>query len=123
MDMGRIDEVATVGATEVWEVRSTVPMPHSFHVHDVQFQVLSIDGGEPPVELRGWKDTVLVAAGQPIRIIARFADYADPNVPYMFHCHLLYHEDQGMMGQFVVVEPGQRPGRPPGAGGGHARHR
>ena len=38
----------------------------------------------------------------------RFTDYADPDTPYMFHCHLLRHEDQGMMGQFVVVEPGQK---------------
>jgi FtsP/CotA-like multicopper oxidase with cupredoxin domain len=33
----------------------------------------------------------------------RFVDYADPETPYMFHCHILQHEDQGMMGQFVVV--------------------
>ena len=37
----------------------------------------------------------------------RFEDYADPDTPYMYHCHMLWHEDQGMMGQFVVVEPGQ----------------
>jgi FtsP/CotA-like multicopper oxidase with cupredoxin domain len=37
----------------------------------------------------------------------RFTDYADPTAPYMFHCHLLRHEDDGMMGQFVMVEPGQ----------------
>ena len=39
----------------------------------------------------------------------RFEDYADPTTPYMYHCHLLWHEDQGMMGQFLVVEPGQQP--------------
>ena len=39
----------------------------------------------------------------------RFTDYADPATPYMYHCHLLRHEDDGMMGQFVVVEPGQKP--------------
>src|SRR5690606_20943771 len=48
MDMGRIDVTSTVGDTEVWEVRSIVPMPHSFHVHDVQFRVLSVDGDPPP---------------------------------------------------------------------------
>lgn len=37
----------------------------------------------------------------------RFADYADPHVPYMYHCHMLLHEDEGMMGQFVVIEQGQ----------------
>ena len=37
----------------------------------------------------------------------RFSDYADPDTPYMYHCHLLHHEDSGMMGQFVVVPPGE----------------
>ena len=40
----------------------------------------------------------------------RFGKRTNPDVPYMYHCHLLWHEDQGMMGQFVVVEPGQEPG-------------
>ncbi|MEQ4301657.1 multicopper oxidase domain-containing protein [Plantactinospora sp. B6F1] len=119
MDMDRIDFAVTRDTTEIWEIKKLDGIPHSFHVHDVQFQVLSVDGREPPPELRGWKDTVLLAAGDSVRIIARFADHADPNMPYMYHCHLLAHEDQGMMGQFVVVEPGQRPGRPP-SGHGHA---
>jgi hypothetical protein len=42
-----------------------------------------------------------------------FADYTDPNAPYMYHCHMLWHEDRGMMGQFVVVKPGQQAGTPP----------
>ncbi|GIG90790.1 multicopper oxidase family protein [Plantactinospora endophytica] len=122
MDLDRIDFAVTRGATEIWEIEKQDATPHSFHVHDVQFQVLSVDGRQPPPELRGWKDTILVTGGEEIRIIARFADHADPNMPYMFHCHLLLHEDQGMMGQFVVVEPGQRAGRPP-SGHGHAEHR
>ncbi|GAB3964503.1 multicopper oxidase domain-containing protein [Plantactinospora veratri] len=122
MDMDRIDFAVTRDTTEIWEIEKQDATPHSFHVHDVQFQVLSVDGREPPPELAGWKDTVLLTAGDSVRIIARFADYTDPNMPYMFHCHLLDHEDLGMMGQFVVVEPGQRPGRPPG-GHGHAQHR
>ncbi|MGI5211690.1 multicopper oxidase family protein [Plantactinospora sp. CA-290183] len=122
MDLGRIDAVVTRDSTEIWEINKVDGTPHSFHVHDVQFQVLSVAGREPPPELRGWKDTILLEARRPVRIIARFADYADPDMPYMFHCHLLRHEDQGMMGQFVVVEPGQRPGRPPAAGAGHAGH-
>ena len=43
----------------------------------------------------------------------RFTDHSDPAFPYMFHCHLLRHEDQGMMGQFVVVQAGQREAPPP----------
>jgi FtsP/CotA-like multicopper oxidase with cupredoxin domain len=60
--------------------------------------------------LSGWKDTVYIAPGSRYDLAMRFADYADPHTPYVFHCHVLFHEDRGMMGQFVVVEPGQRPG-------------
>lgn len=50
------------------------------------------------------------------RLIMRFTEYTDPSVPYMYHCHLLWHEDEGMMGQFVVVEPGEEAGS---VGSGH----
>ncbi|MEV4201895.1 multicopper oxidase family protein [Micromonospora globbae] len=120
MDMGRIDAAVTRGSTEIWEVVNRDGTPHNFHVHDVQFQVLSVDGGAPPPELSGWKDTIFLPPHRPVRLIMRFTDHSDPDMPYMFHCHLLWHEDAGMMGQFVVVEPGQRPGRPPA--GGHVGH-
>lgn len=106
MDMNRIDEVVHVGDTEVWEVRSTQPIPHSFHIHDVQFRVLSINGQAPPPELAGPKDTVYLNPNVTYRLLVRFEDYADPTMPYMYHCHMLLHEDEGMMGQFVVIEPG-----------------
>jgi FtsP/CotA-like multicopper oxidase with cupredoxin domain len=107
MDMGRIDETVTVDTTERWVIENTSQMPHSFHVHDVQFRIASIDGAPPPPHLAGWKDTVFATPETEIELILRFEDYADPDTPYMYHCHLLWHEDQGMMGQFAVVEPGQ----------------
>ncbi|WP_432749127.1 multicopper oxidase domain-containing protein [Streptomyces anulatus] len=67
---------------------------------------------------RGRKDTVAVAMGSTVRIALRFDGPSDPDTPYMYHCHLLSHEDEGMMGQFVVVDEGQRAGAPPG----HAGH-
>ncbi|MBN2621739.1 MAG: multicopper oxidase domain-containing protein [Acidimicrobiales bacterium] len=109
MDMDRVDEVVTVGSTEIWEVTNEHGRPHSFHPHLVQFSVLDVDGEEPPPELAGWKDTIYVPPDTTIRIIARFDDHADPTAPFMFHCHVLDHEDRGMMGQFVVVEPGDEP--------------
>jgi FtsP/CotA-like multicopper oxidase with cupredoxin domain len=106
MDMNRIDETVTVGNTEIWEVRNLNLSPHNFHVHDVQFEVLDIDGQAPPPDLAGRKDTVYLEPRRKYRLIMRFEDYADPTWPYMYHCHLLLHEDEGLMGQFVVVEPG-----------------
>jgi FtsP/CotA-like multicopper oxidase with cupredoxin domain len=113
MELSRIDEAVTLGETEVWEMRNAGGTPHNFHVHDVQFRVLTVDGDPPPPQLGGHKDTVYLAPGSTVRLVLRFSDYADPNMPYMFHCHLLQHEDAGMMGQFVVVRPGQRAGAPP----------
>jgi FtsP/CotA-like multicopper oxidase with cupredoxin domain len=106
MDMGRIDEVVPEGQSEVWTITNQSSLPHNFHVHDGQFRVLSVDGAPPAAVLAGWKDTVYVAPTTDVRILVRFEGYPDPQFPYMYHCHLQTHEDQGMMGQFVVVEPG-----------------
>ena len=119
MDMSRIDEVVTVDTTEIWSVTNEQRMPHSFHVHDVQFQVLSVAGAPPPPELAGWKDTVYLRPQTEFRLILRFTDYTDPDFPYMYHCHLLWHEDMGMMGQFVVIGPDEQVGAPPLTNEGH----
>jgi FtsP/CotA-like multicopper oxidase with cupredoxin domain len=124
MDLGRADVVATVDTSEVWIVRNDNPLPHSFHVHDMQYRILSIDGSPPPPRLAGYKDTIALEGDREYRLLVRFDDYADPTTPYMYHCHLLWHEDQGMMGQFLVVEPGQRPAltRPEGDTDDHHDH-
>ena len=103
MDMARIDEVVRLGTDEIWEVINRSPMPHPFHVHDVQFRILDRNGRRPRGLERGLKDTVLVWPGERVRLLLSFRDYADPELPYMYHCHTLEHEDAGMMGQFVVV--------------------
>lgn len=108
MDMNRIDFTPTVDTTEIWTVRNVDNWPHNFHVHDTQFRVLDIDGTPPPPALAGWKDTVYTPPGTTIRLALRFSEYTDPTFPYMYHCHLMLHEDQGMMGQFLVLEPGQK---------------
>jgi suppressor of ftsI len=124
MDLGRADFTATVDTSEVWTVRNDNPLPHSFHVHDTQFRILTVDGTPPPARLAGLKDTIALEWNREYRILVRFEDYADPATPYMYHCHLLWHEDQGMMGQFLVVEPGQRPElkRPEGDSDDHRDH-
>lgn len=109
MDMNRIDMTIPVDTTEVWSVRNEDNWPHNFHIHDVQFQILAVDGNPPPPALSGWKDTVYTAPGVTYTLAMHFADHTDPTFPYMYHCHLLHHEDQGMMGQFLVLAPGQQP--------------
>jgi FtsP/CotA-like multicopper oxidase with cupredoxin domain len=116
MDLERIDAVARAGSVERWEV-SGGGTAHSFHLHDVRFLVEAVDGAEPPAHLRGWKDTVFLPHGARVRLLVRFGPHSDDEVPYMFHCHLLRHEDQGMMGQVLVTDDGEGPDRvdaPPG---------
>ncbi|MET7772772.1 multicopper oxidase domain-containing protein [Nocardia sp. NPDC005366] len=113
MDMDRIDFSVTRGTAETWVVRNADGMPHNFHVHDVRFRALTVNDAPPPPELAGPKDTIFVPPNTTVRLAMSFDGPADPNAPYMYHCHLLWHEDQAMMGQFVVVEPGQSAGGPP----------
>ncbi len=103
MDMGFINERIPLNTTEIWEVYNDSPMLHPFHIHNGQFQVLDRDDAPPPANEMGWKDTVRVDPGETVRLIMRFTDYADENNPYMYHCHILEHEDRGMMGQFVLI--------------------
>lgn len=125
LDMTRVDEVLEAGRIEHWRVRNRDGIPHSFHVHDVQAAVVAVDGQAPPPHLSGWKDTVYVPPGSEVDLVLRVGDHVDPDVPYVFHCHLLVHHDRGMMGQFVVVAPGAAQGHPGtvgGHGGGDGEH-
>lgn len=99
-EMGRIDFEVALGSVERWIVRSTM-IAHPFHVHGVRFRVLKENGGSPRPENSGWKDTVLVTGEA--EIVARFDQPAGPDTPFMCHCHILEHEDAGMMAQFTVT--------------------
>ncbi|MEV6599738.1 multicopper oxidase domain-containing protein [Actinoplanes sp. NPDC051346] len=105
MDMNRIDEVVPAGALEIWEIDNTT-FAHNFHIHEVAFRVLDVDGVAPAAYQAGPKDTVFVPKKAKVRLAVQFGGYTDPLSPYMFHCHILRHEDKGMMGQFVIVTPG-----------------
>lgn len=97
MDMKRIDVSAALGATEIWQIENVVGMDHPFHLHGFQFQVLDRDGVPEP--FRSWKDTVNVPRHQTVRFIVRYDNF--PGM-WMFHCHILDHEDHGMMGVLEV---------------------
>jgi len=100
--MDRIDEEVPINESEIWIIRNTggmmQPGGHPFHVHGTQFQVLSRNGEAPPLQERGYKDTVFVNVGEEVAIRILFTH---PGV-FMYHCHILEHEDHGMMGQFRV---------------------
>jgi blue copper oxidase len=103
MSMSRIDEKVPAGAIEIWKIVNDTPLAHPFHIHDIQFRVLDRNGRPPEAYEHGLKDTVLVESGETVRVITQFGEYADPDHPYMYHCHILEHEDAGMMGQFTIV--------------------
>ncbi len=107
MDMNTINVTVPLNNIETWTFQNNSGISHPFHMHDCQFYILEINGVPPPAYLQGRKDTFLIPSGGSAKIITKFEDYADDTIPYMYHCHMLKHEDSmaGMMGQFVVVNP------------------
>lgn len=105
-DMERIDYYIPIDNIEIWQLQNQTMVAHPFHIHDIQFNILSRDGNLPPAHERGWKDVVFIESMETVQFIAKFDVYSDTVVPYVHHCHILMHEDDGMMGQFVVVPPG-----------------
>ena len=104
MDMDRIDERVKINTSEIWQIENASMMAHPFHIHDVQFRILDRNNRPPSAAESGLKDTVLVGPGETVRLLLAFADYTDADIPYMYHCHILEHEDAGMMGQFTVED-------------------
>ncbi len=97
MDMSRVDVSTSLGATEIWEIENLVGMDHPFHLHGFRFQVLDRNGVPEPY--RSWKDVVNVPRHQTARFIVRYDLHPGK---WMFHCHILDHEDHGMMGVLEV---------------------
>lgn len=103
--MDRIDFMIPLNNIEIWKVVNRTMVAHPFHIHDVQFQLIDRNKNTIPSPAeQGWKDVVLIPAYDSVRLIMKFTDFADPMYPYMYHCHILMHEDAGMMGQFLVLD-------------------
>jgi FtsP/CotA-like multicopper oxidase with cupredoxin domain len=117
-DMLGASELETVklGTHELWEFRNDassgmmgMTMPHSIHVHGVQFRVIGRsvarrferdrDTVKAGLVDEGWKDTVLVMPGERVRVLLHFADYTGL---FLYHCHMLEHEDSGLMRNYLV---------------------
>ncbi len=103
-NMAIINYDVPLNNTEIWSITNQSAIAHPFHIHDVQFYVLDRDGQTPPANERGRKDVIMVKPQETVRFITKFENFANNTVPYMYHCHMLYHEDRGMMGQFLVVD-------------------
>lgn len=101
-EMDRINLTKKLGTKEVWEVNNISNMMggmiHPFHIHGVQFQVISRNGKQPSANELGWKDTILVNPDEQIKLLISF----DKKGIFMYHCHILEHEEYGMMGQMEV---------------------
>ena len=100
-DMNRIDLKARVGEVELWEIYNGSDMDHPLHIHGTQFQIVEREkkGKKTPVQFLAWKDTVNITSKETVRIKLR---YSTPGLR-MYHCHILEHEDNGMMGTLDVV--------------------
>lgn len=98
-DHHRIDTEVTLNTVEDWDILNTGTMAHPFHVHVNMFQVVSQNGQPPPYA--AWKDVVSVSPGESVRMRIPFRDYPGKTV---YHCHVLDHEDRGMMG-ILDIQP------------------
>ncbi|TRZ74986.1 MAG: T9SS C-terminal target domain-containing protein [Bacteroidetes bacterium] len=115
MDMGVINDTILVNKQEMWTIHNTTKIAHPFHIHKVQFQVVNyVDSlgnmtayPNLPPYLMGFKDDVLIRAGVTLKFIAKFDSFPsmlDTMNCFMYHCHILTHEDKSMMHQFIVVD-------------------
>ena len=103
--MDSINIISYLNNVEIWKLSNSTMIAHPFHIHDIEFFVLDINGIPPPPQYQGLKDVILVQPKDTVRFITKFTTFTDANVPYMYHCHLLHHEDEGMMGSFLVLDP------------------
>jgi len=103
-DANRVDEFIDANSTEIWKITNNSVMTHPFHAHAIQYQILDRDGIPASGVDLGWKDTFLVKPNETVRVIGRFEPINQGD--YMYHCHILEHEDAGMMGYFRVGNSG-----------------
>src|SRR5699024_2062614 len=101
-DEDRIDLEEKQGETAVGEVKNERDMMgglvHPLEIQGEQLKVVAVNGEEPPAHLQGYKDTISIEPGDTAKLAVKFEEKGI----YMYHCHILEHEDNGMMGQIEV---------------------
>lgn len=98
-DMSQVNARVRLGSVERWTIRNTTREWHVFHIHQVQFQVVSVNGKQVPFD--GYHDVVNVPDKGSVVVIIPF-DANTAAGKYVYHCHILDHEDRGMMGVIQV---------------------
>ena len=96
-DPSRVDTRVRLGDVEDWEFLNPMPMDHPMHIHTNAFQIIQPDGSAESA----WRDVVLVRAGERVRVRMAFQDFTGK---LMYHCHILDHEDLGMMGVLEIID-------------------
>lgn len=103
--IGTINKTINLNDIEKWTIINNNVFGHTFHIHDVEFKIVDRNGSPTGVGSHesGWKDVIYVPRNESISFVAKFDDFADAIHPFMYHCHFSNHEDEGMMGQFIVT--------------------
>jgi len=103
--IGTINKTVNLNDIEKWTIINNNVFGHTFHIHDVEFKIVDRNGSPTGVGSHesGWKDVIYVPRNESVSFVAKFDDYADATHPFMYHCHFSNHEDEGMMGQFIVT--------------------
>lgn len=99
-DHNRVDQTVNLGNLEEWHIKNIDGDDHTFHIHINDFQVMSVNG--QPYEAHGLQDTVILPANGEVVVRIPFEDFVGR---FVYHCHILPHEDTGMMGTVEVVDP------------------
>jgi blue copper oxidase len=99
-----INQKVKLNAVEKWTIVNNNIFGHSFHIHDIQFKIVSRSSGAIASYESGWKDTFYIRTGETVSVVAKYDDFADDVNPFMYHCHFPNHEDAGLMGQFLVIK-------------------
>lgn len=100
-------EIVTKDTVEVWNITNLGPVTHPIHIHLIQFQILSRKDADTGEEIplnsyeKGWKDTVVVPSGTTTTVAMHFTGFSGE---YVWHCHILEHEDHDMMRPLRVIE-------------------
>ena len=109
-DHMRVDGQFALGSVQRWLLVNSSPLTHYIHLHEEAWRTLSRNGQPPPAWEAGLQDTWRLDPGDSVEVAAKLTDYLGE---FMIHCHMLDHEDHGMMTNFEVVKPGTTLAAPP----------